>query len=68
MASEQLPPDADDDDKKGRGKIVYDPQIRAMAIINDAIESLPDEKSRVRVLRFMLEKFEFPLSDLSKKE
>lgn len=48
---------------KPKGKIVDDPELIAMNRINRIINALPNEPTRIRVIRWLAAKAEFPLTD-----
>ncbi len=49
-----------------RGRIVVDPELLTMSKIMNALNELEDVPSRVRVVRYLNSRLDFPLVDGSK--
>ena len=58
--TKQEPPD---ESKSSRGRIVADPELLTIAKIMAALNELATEESRVRVVRYLASRLDFPLVD-----
>lgn len=55
-----------DESKSSRGRIVADPELLTIAKIMAALNELATEESRVRVVRYLASRLDFPPVDGSK--
>lgn len=61
-----LCPEPEPTKKARKGGPIMDEEMKVMNAINRAISKLPSEAARIRVLRYMTAKLEFPLIDGAK--
>ena len=54
-------------DAPPKGQIVRDPELQAMQKINRIIDSLPNQKAKIRVVSWLRDKLEFPLVEMPKE-
>lgn len=66
MNETEKPKQEPDESKSSRGRIVADPELLTIAKIMTALNELATEESRVRVVRYLASRLDFPLVDGSK--